>query len=60
MANGWGQGTWGAVGWGGIGNTSFAVTGVAGTSAVGDEGATGGSTVIDRDWETLCYTDNSV
>lgn len=47
MANGWGQGTWGAVGWGGIGNTSFTVTGVAGTSAVGDEGATGGSTVIE-------------
>ena len=47
MANGWGQGTWGAVGWGGIGNTSFAVTGVAGTTAVGDEGTTGGSLVIE-------------
>ena len=47
MANGWGQGTWGAVGWGGIGNTSFAVTGVAGTTAVGDEGTTAGSLVIE-------------
>ena len=47
MANGWGQGTWGAVGWGGIGNTSFAVTGVAGTTAVGDEGTTGGSLIIE-------------
>ena len=51
MANGWGQGTWGAVGWGGIGNTSFSVTGVAGTSAVGDEGATGTSTVIETGLE---------
>ena len=47
MANGWGQGTWGAVGWGGIGNASFAVTGVAGTTAVGDEGTTAGSLVIE-------------
>jgi hypothetical protein len=47
MANGWGQGTWGAVGWGGIGNTSFAVTGVAGTTAVGNEGTTAGSLVIE-------------
>jgi len=47
MANGWGQGTWGAVGWGGIGNTSFAVTGVAGTTAVGDEGTTASSLVIE-------------
>jgi hypothetical protein len=47
MANGWGQGTWGAVGWSGIGNTSFAVTGVAGTTAVGDEGTTAGSLVIE-------------
>ena len=47
MANGWGQGTWGAVGWGGIGNASFAVTGVAGTTAVGNEGTTAGSTVVE-------------
>ena len=51
MANGWGQGTWGAVGWGGIGNTSFAVTGVAGTTAVGDEGTTAGSLVIETGLE---------
>lgn len=51
MANGWGQGTWGAVGWGGIGNTSFSVTGVAGTSAVGDEGTTGGSLIIETGLE---------
>ena len=47
MANGWGQGTWGAVGWGGIGNTSFAVTGVAGTTAVGDEGVEASSVVVE-------------
>jgi hypothetical protein len=47
MANGWGQGTWGAVGWGGIGNTSFAVTGVAGTTAVGDEGVDASSVVVE-------------
>jgi hypothetical protein len=51
MANGWGQGTWGAIGWGGIGNTSFAVTGVAGTTAVGDEGTTAGSLVIETGLE---------
>ena len=51
MANGWGQGTWGAVGWGGIGNASFAVTGVAGTTAVGDEGTTAGSLVIETGLE---------
>ena len=51
MANGWGQGTWGAVGWGGIGNTSFAVTGVTGTTAVGDEGTTAGSLVIETGLE---------
>ena len=51
MANGWGQGTWGAVGWGGIGNTSFSVTGVAGTSAVGDEGTTGSSLIIETGLE---------
>ena len=47
MANGWGQGTWGAVGWGGLGNTTVSVTGVVGTSAVGDEAPSGGSTVIE-------------
>ena len=47
MANGWGQGTWGAVGWGGIGNTSFAVTGVAGTTAVGNEGVEASSVVVE-------------
>ena len=51
MANGWGQGTWGAVGWGGIGNTSFLCYWRSGTSAVGDEGATGGSTVIETGLE---------
>lgn len=51
MATSWGQGTWGAIGWGGIGNTSFTVTGVAGTTAVGDEGATGSSTVIETGLE---------
>ena len=47
MANGWGQGTWGAVGWGGIGNLSFSVTGVAGTTAVGDEGVDASSVVVE-------------
>ena len=47
MANGWGQGTWGAVGWGGIGNLSFSVTGVAGTTSVGDEGVDASSVVVE-------------
>jgi len=47
MANGWGQGTWGAVGWGGIGNISFSVTGVAGTTAVGDEGVEASSVLVE-------------
>ena len=47
MANGWGQGAWDAVGWGGIGNTSFAVTGVAGTGEIGNEGVSATSVVVE-------------
>mgnify|MGYP006088291083 CR=1 FL=1 len=47
MANGWGQGAWNAVGWGGIGNISFAVTGVAGTGEIGDEGVSATSVVVE-------------
>jgi len=47
MANGWGQGAWDDVGWGGIGNTSFAVTGVAGTGEIGDEGVSATSVVVE-------------
>ena len=51
MANGWGQGAWDAVGWGGIGNTSFAVTGVAGTGQIGDEGVLASSVVVETGLE---------
>jgi hypothetical protein len=51
MANGWGQGAWDAVGWGGIGNISFAITGVAGTGQVGNEGVGGTSLVIETGLE---------
>ena len=35
--NGWGQGAWNASGWGGFADATVAVTGLASTSALGDE-----------------------
>ena len=45
--SGWGDGAWGASFWGGFVDADVSVTGVAGTSAVGEEGVTGTSVVVE-------------
>lgn len=45
--SGWGDGAWGASFWGGFVDADVSVTGVAGTSAVGEEGVSGTSVVVE-------------
>ena len=45
--SGWGDGAWGASFWGGFVDADVSVTGVAGTTAVGEEGVTGTSVVVE-------------
>ena len=49
--SGWGDGTWGSSFWGGFVDADVSVTGVAATSAVGEEGVTGTSVVVETGLE---------
>lgn len=49
--SGWGDGTWGSSLWGGFVDADVSVTGVAATSAVGEEGVTGTSVVVETGLE---------
>ena len=49
--SGWGDGTWGSSFWGGFVDADVSVTGLSATSAVGEEGVTGTSVVVETGLE---------
>ena len=57
--SGWGDGTWGSSFWGGFVDADVSVTGVAGTSAVGEEGVTGTSVVVETGLEATGVVNSS-